>query len=335
MRAHVLHKYAKTNAALTFEDRAEPALGPGEVRIGVEAVALNPVDLKTRDGEPKVVLPVAPPFVLGSDLAGHVVEIGGDVRSLRVGDPVYAYAGMDRMGAFAERVTLPAERVARRPKGSSAEEAACLPLPGLCALQALDAGAVGAGSRVLIHGGVGGVGGVAVQLASQRGAEVFATVGTADMDRARALGVSHPIDYRTQRFEDVVRDMDFVFDTVGGDTLRRTWRVIRPGGTVASLHLPPPVEALVAAGMRAPWLLRMLMPLVTRGPRSAAAKARARLVPILSVPSAEGLERVTRAAERPGLRVTVDKVFPFDALGAAFDYLQSGAAKGRVVLKRA
>jgi NADPH:quinone reductase-like Zn-dependent oxidoreductase len=334
MRAHVLRKYGKTNTVLAFEVRESPMLGPGEVRIDVEAAALNPVDLKTREGEPKMLLPFAPPFVLGCDLAGKVIAIGSDVTTLRVGDSVYAYAGMDRMGAFAEHVVLPADRVARRPAALSAEEAACLPLPGLCALAALDAGKVDKGSRVLVHGGVGGVGGIAVQLASQRGAEVFATVGTSDLERARAIGVSHPIDYRTQRFEDAVRDMDFVFETVGSDTLKRSWRVVKRGGVVASLHVPPPADLMVAAGLRAPWILRLLLPLITRGPYAGAAKAGARLVPILSVPSAAGLERIARAAESTSLRIAIDKVFPFEALGAAFDHLESGKARGRIVLKR-
>jgi len=304
------------------------------VRIEVEAAALNPVDLKTREGEPKMLLPMAPPFVLGSDLTGRVVEIGRAVTSLRVGDRVYAYAGMDRMGAFAESVVLAADRVARRPTMLTAEEAACLPLPGLCALQALDAGNVEKGKRMLVHGGVGGVGAIAVQLASRRGAEVFATVGTSDVERARSLGALHPIDYRTQRFEDAAREMDFVFDTVGGDTLKRSWSVIKRGGTIASLHVPSPADALVAAGLRAPWLLRVLLPIVTRGPRAAAARAGARLAPILTVPSSAGLDRITRAVEDRGLRVTIDKVFPFEALAAAIDHVQSGKANGRVVLKR-
>ncbi|MFO0667475.1 MAG: zinc-binding dehydrogenase [Polyangiaceae bacterium] len=147
--------------------------------------------------------------------------------------------------------------------------------------------------------------------------------------------MTSPIDFRTQRFEDLAREMDFVFDTVGGDTLKRSWSVIKRGGTVASLHVPPSGETLASAGLRAPWILRVLLPLMTRGPRAAAAKSGAQLVPILSVPSAAGLERIARAAESPGLRVVVDKVFPFEELGVAFDHMQSGKAKGRVLLKRA
>lgn len=334
MRAHVLTKYGKTNDVLRFVEHPLPPPGQGEVRIDVEAVALNPVDVKTREGEPKVLLPFAPPFVLGSDLAGTVVEVGAGVANLRPGDPVYAYAGMDRMGAFAESVVLPASRVARRPANLGAVIAACLPLPGLCALQALDAAGVGRGARVLIHGGVGGVGGLAVQLAHQRGAEVYATVGPRDLDRARALGATHPIDYRESRFEDAARELDFVFDTVGGDTLTRSFGAVRRGGVVASLHVPPSAEALRAAGLRAPWFLRALLPLLTRKPRGLAARAGARLVPILSVPSAVGLESLTRAAEGAGLQVTVDRVFPFEALSDAIAHLTSGEARGRVVLGR-
>ncbi len=128
--------------------------------------------------------------------------------------------------------------------------------------------------------------------------------------------------------------MDFVFDMVGGQALKRSWSAVKRGGVVASLHVPPPADLLVAAGLRAPFILRLLLPLITRGAHAAAAKAGARLVPMLSVPSAAGLERITRAAESPGLRVAIDKVFGFEALGDAFEHLQSGHAKGRVVPKR-
>lgn len=335
MRAHVLQNYGKSNAVVVLVERPEPPLAPEDVRIEIDAVALNPVDLKTRAGEPKLLLPFAPPFVLGSDLAGTVVEAGHGAVGLRVGDRVFAYAGMDRMGAFAERVVLPASRVAKAPEGVRPEEAACLPLPGLCALAALDAGHVSAGSRVLVHGGGGGVGSLAVQLARHRGAEVFVTVGARDVERARRLGADHAIDYRSERFEERARGMDLVIDTVGGDTLARSWACVTPGGVVASLHVPPPAEALLAAGLRAPWLLRLLLPLVSRGPRAAAAKAGARLAPILTVPSVAGLEVLARAAEGPGLSVAIDGVFPFEELGAAFDRLEGGQVKGRVVLRRA
>lgn len=334
MRAHVVTKYGPPAKVLSLREVPDEAPAAGQVRIAVKAAALNPVDLKTCAGEPKMLLPFAPPFVLGVDLAGVVSDVGASVTALRVGDPVFAYAGMDRMGAFAESVTLDAARVARAPQGMDLEVAACLPLPGLCAQQALDAGGVKQGARVLVHGGVGGVGSVAVQLAARRGAEVFATVAAADFDRAKSLGVARPIDYRAQRFEDVAKEMDLVFDTVGGETLARSWASVRRGGVVASLHVPPPADTLPHAGLRAPWFLRALLPLVTRGPYAAARRAGATLAPILSVPDGVGLARIAALAEHPGLRVTVDRVFAFEELVQAIDHVARGGARGRVVLRR-
>ncbi len=334
MRAHVLSKYGKSRGGLSFIEQVDPPLGDEDVRIDVEAVALNPVDLKTREGEPKMLLPFAPPFVLGSDFAGKVTEVGRAVSRLRVGDAVYAYAGMDRLGAFAESVVLPAPRVSLRPANVCAEEAACLPLPGLCALQAIESANVGAGARVLVHGGAGGVGSLAVQLAARRGAEVFATASKRDLEHIRTLGASRAIGYEDERFEDVAREVDLVIDTVGGDTLARSFASVKPGGVVASLHVPPAPQSLIAAGLRAPWLLRMLLPLVTRGPRGKAEQAAANLVPILTVPSARGLEHLAREAESPGLGVTIAKVFPFHALADALEHAASGKTKGRVVLAR-
>lgn len=334
MRAHVLMAYGTTPDNVVFQDTVSGALGPEDVRVEVRAVAINPVDLKTRVGEPKMLLPFSPPFVLGVDLAGTVTEVGTAVTTLARGDSVFAYAGMDRMGAFAESVLLPQARVARSPHLVDAQQAACLPLPGLCALQALDEAQVTRGTRVLIHGGAGAVGSLAVQLAHQRGAEVYATASAGDVARVRDFGAAHVVDHRAGRFEDAAREVDVVLDTVGGDTLKRSFKVVRRGGVVATLHVPPEPHVLQSAGLRAPWLLRALLPLVTSSARGAARAAGARLVPILTVPDGKRLAEVARASASGGLSVVVDKVFPFDALGAALEHAGSGRARGRVVLTR-
>ena len=335
MRAHVLRRYGRGRDIIDWVDIEPEPLGSDDVRIAVAAAGINPVDVKTCEGEPKLILPRKPPFVLGVELAGRVMETGRDVTALRVGDEVFAYGGMDRMGAFAESVVLPASRVAQRPGSMRAEEAACLPLAGLCALAALDAAGTTGGSRVLVHGGAGGVGSVAVQLASQLGAEVYATASKGDLDRVLALGASRAIDRHAERFEDVAKEVDLVIDTVGGEVLGRSWRAVRRGGVVASLHVPPPAERLVEAGLRAPWILRALLPIVTRGARAAAKRAGARLVPILTLPSAEGLRRLSDAATQLGLQVGVGDVVAFDALGEALDRLVRPERKGRIVLRGA
>jgi NADPH:quinone reductase-like Zn-dependent oxidoreductase len=297
--------------------------------VRVRAVALNPVDAKTVAGESKLILPMKPPFIAGVDFAGTVEAVGAGVTGWEVGAIAAAYTGMARMGAFAERVVVPAAMLGRPPAGWSMEEASTLPLPALCARQALDAAGVQAGQRVLIHGGAGGVGSLAVRIAAAIGARVSATVGTRDLDRVRALGAETAIDYTSARFEDVAREQDVVFDTVGGDTLARSFQAVKRGGVVVSLHGAPSVETMRAAGLNPPWFLGLLLPLVGWGTARKAAAAGARFLPQVTVPDGEALSAVSRLdLTRP----VVDRCFPFGELPAALAHVASGAARGRVCL---
>ena len=329
MKSWFIERYGPPAQSLALREAPSPTPGPGDVAVRVEAVALNPVDHKAVLGESKMILPMKPPFVVGVDFAGFVEALGEGVRDLSVGDAVIAYTGMARMGAFAERVIVPATMLGRPPAGWSMAEAATLPLPALCARQALDAAGVGAGQSVLIHGGAGGVGSVAVRIAAARGARITATVGARDLERVRALGAAVAIDYTAQRFEEIARDQDAVFDTVGGDTLARSFSVVKRGGVVVSLHGAPSMEAMNAAGLRPPWLLGLLLPLVGWGTSTKANAAGARFLPQVTVPDGAALTEVARLdLARP----VIDRTFPFTELPAAFARLASGEARGRVCL---
>lgn len=331
MRAWFVDAYGPPERALSWRDRAEEPPGPGEVAVRVEAVALNPVDHKTVLGESKLILPMKPPFVVGVDFAGVVEAVGEGVTGFAVGEAVIAYTGMARMGAFAERVVVPGSMLGRPPAGWTMAESATLPLPALCARQAIDAAGVSAGQRVLIHGGAGGVGSLAVVIAAGRGAEVTTTVGPRDVDRARALGATETIDYTQTRFEERARDQDAVFDTVGGETLARSFAVVRRGGVVVSLHGAPPVETMVAAGLRPPWFLGLLLPLVGWSTARKAAAAGVRFLPQVTVPDGAALSEVARLDP---VRPVIDRTFPFTELPAALARLASGEARGRVCLTR-
>lgn len=332
MKEYQLLRYGNGGDVYVDHDVPSPALAAGEVRIRVGAFALNPVDLKTQKGESKLILPFAPPFVPGVDLAGTVKEVGADVKRLRVGDAVFSYTGMDRMGAFAQEVVLDEARVVRAPARIPLERAAAMPLPVLTALQALEAGNVRRGSRVLIHGGMGAVGSMAVQHAVYLGADVSATVSGNDADQARAMGVNQVIDYRNQRFEDVLHDLDFVFDTVGGDTLDRSFRVLKQGGTLATLHLPPRADVLARAGLQVGLLMRCLLPLVTFSPHRKAARSGLRLSPQVTVPDTARLSRAAALIDEGVLRPHLDRVFQFGEFKEALEYFSSGKARGRVVV---
>lgn len=331
MSAWFVESYGPPERSLVFREQSPAAPGPGEVAVRIEAVALNPVDHKTVLGESKLILLMKPPFVVGVDFAGLVEALGEGVTGFAVGEVVIAYTGMARMGAFADRVVVPAGMLGRPPAGWSMVEAATLPLPALCARQALDAAGVASGQRVLIHGGGGGVGSLAVRIAAGRGARVTATVGPRDRERVLALGATAVVDYTTQRFEEVARDQDVVFDTVGGETLARSFAAVRRGGVVVSLHGAPSVETMTAAGLRPPWFLGLLLPLVGWGTGRKAAAAGARFLPRVTVPDGPAMSEVA------GLDLTrpvIDRVFPFTELPAAFARMSSGEARGRVCLAR-
>ncbi len=335
MKEQVLTRYGKDPAVFRVRDAGEQRVGDNQVRVRVGAFALNPVDLKTQSGESKMILPFAPPFVPGVDLAGTIDAVGKDVRRLQAGDRVFSCTGMDRMGAFSRSVVLDADRVTQAPSKASIVESAALPLPSLCALQAIEAGRLARGSRVLIHGGVGAVGSMAVQIAAHLGAEVAVTASGADAERARSLGAIRVIDHRTQRFENELRDLDFVFDTVGGDTLERSWRVVRRGGTLVTLHVPPDATALAKAGLKAGLLVKLVLPLATMAHRTAAAKVGAVLVPQVTVPNARQLGEVAELVDAGVLRTTVERTFPFVEFTQALTYFASGRARGRVVVEAA
>ena len=256
MRA--LHAYVPRDASrLVYEDAPSPAVGSGDILVRVYASGVSPSELEwpsawlQHDGSPRT-----PPIVPGHELAGVVEALGPDVSGFRVGDAVYGFIDIRRDGADADYVAVRAEELAPKPATLSFPEAAAVPLSALTAWQALfDHGRLVRGSRVLIHGGAGGVGAFAVQLARWRGAHVAATSSARDADLVRDLGADAVIDYRAQRFEDVVADVDVVVDTVGGETWQRSWNVLRPGGRLVSVAVPRPHDREGLDGRRAMWFV--------------------------------------------------------------------------------
>lgn len=331
MQAWFIDSYGTPPGKLSLREVPDPSPGPGEVSIEVEAVALNPVDLKTVRGESKMLLPMKPPFVPGVDLAGRVLSAGAGVTLLQPGDTVVSYTGMARMGAFSERVVLPASMVGKAPVGWSAEEASTLPLPALCASQALEAGGLEKGKRILVHGGAGGVGSLAVQLAAARGAVVLATASPRDQERVQALGASVVIDYTTTRFEDRATECDVVFDTVGGETLYRSFSAVRPGGVVVSLHGLPSMAAMRAAGLAPPSFLALLIPVMSFKTERRARKSGTRFAPQLTIPDGA---RLSELKGLPLARPLMGRKFAFQELPAAFELLSTGNVRGRITLVR-
>jgi NADPH:quinone reductase-like Zn-dependent oxidoreductase len=227
---------------LELAEIEKPEPKDDEVLIRVRAASINPVDYKIRSGSYPVVKQDQLPKVLGRDVSGDIDRCGRAVRNFKEGDTVYAMLD-GGPGGYAEYVTVKADLVAPKPAQCDYRAAAAVPLAGLTAWQGLfDHGHLQAGQRVLIHGGGGGVGHLAVQFAKAKGATVAATVGTDDVEFVRELGADEVIDYTRERFEEKVQDVDLVLDLIAGETQERSWAVLKDGGTLISSLARPSAE---------------------------------------------------------------------------------------------
>ncbi len=324
MKAYILDAYGKGNA-LRLGDVPEPAAGPDDVLIEIHATGLNLLDSKIRDGEFKPILPYKPPFVLGHDVAGLVTGVGANVKRFTVGDAVYARPRDGRIGTFAEYIAVDQADVALKPANLSMEEAASIPLVGLTAWQVLVEDAkVRHGQKVLIHAGSGGVGTFAIQLARHLGADVATTAGTANLDLVRDLGASTVIDYRTQDFSTALTGYDLAVNSLDGKTLIKSLKVL------ISISGPPDPAFARKQGLN--WILRQVTRLLSTGIRRKAKRRGIRYSFLFMHASGEQLTEITRLIESGVIRPVVDRIFPFDKLNEAFAYIETGHAKGKVVV---
>ncbi len=251
MKAIRIHAYGGPELT-QLDDAPVPPCGAGDLLVRVVAAGVNPVDWKLRSGVMAAQIPKSFPITLGFDAAGIVTAVGGEVTGFELGDEVCFYADFAHGGTYAEYVAVDASQVAKKPRTASFAAAAALPMGGQAAWTALiETGQVERGMRVLIHGGAGALGTVAVQLAKEHGAHVTATASGDGLALVKSLGADEVIDYRTQRFERVARDMDIVLDTLGGATQEASWTAMRKGGILVATAMPPSPERAAAAGVRA------------------------------------------------------------------------------------
>ncbi|HSV51490.1 MAG TPA: NADP-dependent oxidoreductase [Burkholderiaceae bacterium] len=331
MKAFVLERYGKKRA-LRLADMPAPQPRDDEVLVQVHAAGVNLLDSKIRDGEFKLILPYRLPLILGHDVAGEVVKVGARVRQFKPGDEVYARPDDFGIGTFAEFVCVKEASLALKPKGLTMEEAASIPLVALTAWQALVAKAnLKKGQKVFIQAGSGGVGTFAIQLAKHLGATVATTTSTANVALVKSLGADVVIDYKTQDFEDVLRDYDVVLNSQDGKTLEKSLRVLKPGGKLISISGPP--DPAFAKEIGAPGFVRLLLRLLSSGIRRRAKSRGVSFSFLFMKASGSQLREITRLFDAGVIRPVVDRVFPFDATNEAMAYVDAGRAKGKVVVK--
>lgn len=328
MKAYVVERYKRPMRA---GDTAEPHIGDHDVLVEIRAAGVNMLDAKLRDGEFKLVLPYKPPFALGHDLAGIVTRVGPAVTRFSTGDEVYGRVRDGRIGTFAERIAAHEDDLALKPASLTMAEAASVPLVALTAWQALaERARLRPGQQLLVHAGSGGVGTYAIQLAKHLGATVATTTGTSNVEWVRALGADLVIDYRTQDFDTLVHDYDVVLDSLGGETLARSLRVLKPGGIAIGIAGPPDPAFAREQGLGLP--LRLAMTLLSLKTRRAAHRHGARYSFLFMHASGAQLETITKLIDTSALRPIVDRTYPFDEAPDALAHVESGRAKGKVVI---
>ncbi|MET8030720.1 NADP-dependent oxidoreductase [Streptomyces avermitilis] len=328
MRAFVVTKYKEP---LQEADVPEPTVGEHDVLVRVEAAGLNPLDEKIRAGEFKQILPYKLPLILGNDVAGTVISIGTAVRGFKPGDEVYARPHQDRIGTFAERIAIAEGDLALKPASISMEEAGSLPLAALTAWQALvERGKVRPGLKVLIHAGAGGVGSIAIQLAAHLGASVATTASGSNADFVRALGADTVIDYRSQDFEQLLTGYDLVLDSLGGENLEKSLRVLKPGGKAIGIAGPPDPGFAREAGLNP--LLRLAVAGMSGKIRRQAKKLGVTYEFLFMRASGDQLRQITTLVDQGVVRPVVGKVVGFDQTPQALQSLSQGGIRGKAVI---
>lgn len=309
MKATQINKYGGTEVIEIVNDAPKPTAKKGQVQIEVRAAGINPFDNMVRSGHLSKMMPLKFPATLGMDVAGVVVGIGEDVTSLKLGDEVYGQVKFfGGMGAFAEFAVGDAEKLTLKPKNTTFTEAAGIPLTAVSAYQVLVAKMnLGKAQKILIHGGAGGIGSIAIQLAKHLGANIATTAAANETEYVKGLGADIVIDYKNMQFEDELQGYDAVFDTVGGDTYMRSFKVLKKGGIIVSMLEQPNEELAKECEVTALYQATHM--------------------------NSKDLEKITQLVEAGKIKVHIDKVFPLDEAADAMDYLQGGHPKGKVVIE--
>ena len=331
MKAFIVNRYGKKEK-LQLTEIAEPVVKENDILVQVHSAGVNLLDSKIRNGEFKMILPYKTPFTLGHDVSGVVIKVGSRVSKFKVGNEVYARPADHRIGTFAEFISMNENDVAIKPKNLSMVEAASIPLVGLTAWQALiERANLKKGQKVFIQAGSGGVGTFAIQLAKHLGATVATTTSASNIDLVKKLGADIIIDYKKEDFETILKDYDVVLNSQDTKTLEKSLRIVKSGGKVISISGPPDPD--FGREIKANWFLKIVLKFLSAGIRKKAKRLGVNFSFLFMRAQGEQLSQITKLIESGVIKPVMDKVFPFEQTNEAMSYVETGRAKGKVVVK--
>ena len=325
MKALQIVKYGKIENSLVFNEIQKPTVQANDVIIEVKAAAINPIDKSIILGNLQGMLPILLPSTSAYDVSGIVVETGNEVSNFEIGDLVYSRVPQEQMGTLAEFVAVTSDAVSKKPRSISYEEAASLPLVGLTALQSFEYADIKKTDRVLIHAGSGGVGSFAIQYAKAKGAYVYTTTSTGNVEWVKELGADRVIDYKTEDYKNIAKDVDIVFDTLGKNYSLESFEVVKTGGIVVSVVGPLDETSAKMFGMADYKLPEELA--------NASSEKNAEYKFIFMHPNGAHLNEIKSLVEDGKIKPIIDKVYPFSESVQAFTHLATGRAKGKIVIK--
>ncbi|WP_440705852.1 NADP-dependent oxidoreductase [Heyndrickxia oleronia] len=330
MRAMVIDRYGKFPMRLA--EMPTPEIGEYEVLAEIHAASINPIDFKLRDGKVKLLVKYKMPLILGNDFSGVVAKVGAKVTRFKVGDEIYGRPRKSKIGTFAEYIAIHEDDIALKPKNLSFEEAASIPLVGLTSYQALtDILQLQKGQKILIQAGAGGVGTFAIQLAKLMGATVATTASEAGANLVKSLGADEIINYKTEKFEEILKNYDAVFDTLGGEILEKSFEVIKSGGKIVSVSGLP--NARFGKEYGSGFFKTMLFSMASHKLTALEKKYNVQYTFLFMKPSGEQLRLIANFIETGKIKPIIDRVFPFKDAQKAMEYAESGRAKGKIILK--
>ncbi|MBZ3765033.1 MULTISPECIES: NADP-dependent oxidoreductase [Bacillus cereus group] len=330
MKAMIIDRYGKV--PMRMAEVPTPEINEYEVLAEIHAASINPIDFKIRDGKVKMLLKYEMPLILGNDFAGVITKVGSKVTRFKVGDEIYARPRKNKIGTFAEYIAIHEDDIALKPKNLSFEEAASIPLVGLTSYQALhDIMQLQKGQKILIHAGSGGVGTFAIQLAKIMGAIVTTTASEAGANLVTSLGADEIINYKTEKFEDILKNYDAVFDTIGGATLEKSFNIIKSGGNIVSVSGMP--NARFGKEFGSGFFKTLLFSLASKKLTALEKKHNAQYSFLFMKPSGDQLRTIANYIEAGQIKPVIDRVFPFEDAQKAMEYSESGRAKGKIIVK--
>ncbi|HGE7611152.1 NADPH:quinone reductase [Bacillus thuringiensis] len=330
MKAMIIDKYGKV--PMRMAEVPTPEINEYEVLAEIHAASINPIDFKIRDGKVKMLLKYEMPLILGNDFSGVIVKVGAKVTNFKVDDEIYARPRKNKIGTFAEYIAIHEDDIALKPKNLNFEEAASIPLVGLTSYQALhDIMQLQKGQKILIHAGSGGVGTFAIQLAKIMGAIVTTTASEAGANLVTSLGADEIINYKTEKFEDILKNYDAVFDTIGGATLEKSFNIIKRGGNIVSVSGMP--NARFGKEFGSGFFKTLLFSLASKKLTALEKKHNAQYSFLFMKPSGDQLRTIANYIEAGQIKPVIDRVFPFEDAQKAMEYSESGRAKGKIIVK--